>query len=137
MRFPGQEISAHSIMTRRPRACLDSTSTLRQRRDIDGGAGRDRHELARADIPLALAQKLMRHSTPALTANVYTRLELHDARAAVARLEGERGEIAGGEGRKPVRMYPQLPNGSSKARLKKAGTIRSENAPQTTRNSSI
>jgi hypothetical protein len=30
----------------------------------------------------------MRHSTPVLTANVYTRLELHDLRGAVARLGG-------------------------------------------------
>lgn len=42
--------------------------------------------LARSGAPLVLAQKLMRHSTPSLTANVYTRLELHDGAAAVARL---------------------------------------------------
>ena len=30
----------------------------------------------------------MRHSTPVLTANVYTRLELHDLRGAVSRLGG-------------------------------------------------
>jgi hypothetical protein len=33
-------------------------------------------------LPLVLAQRFMRHSTPVLTANVYTKLELHDARAA-------------------------------------------------------
>ena len=33
-----------------------------------------------------MAQRLMRHSTPVLTANVYTRLELHDLRGAVASL---------------------------------------------------
>lgn len=43
--------------------------------------------LARADVPLVLAQRLMRHSTPALTANVYTKLELHDGREAVARID--------------------------------------------------
>ncbi len=42
--------------------------------------------LARAGVPLAMAQRLMRHSTPTLTANVYTKIELHDAAAAVARL---------------------------------------------------
>jgi integrase/recombinase XerD len=43
--------------------------------------------LARASVPLALAQKLMRHSTPVLTANIYTRLELHDGAAAVAKID--------------------------------------------------
>jgi integrase len=43
--------------------------------------------LARADVPLQLAQRLMRHSTPVLTANVYTKLVLHDARAAVSRIK--------------------------------------------------
>lgn len=42
--------------------------------------------LARADVPLALAQRLARHSDPRLTSVVYTRLTLHDGRAAVARL---------------------------------------------------
>jgi hypothetical protein len=35
----------------------------------------------------------MRHSTPVLTANVYTRLELHDLRGAVERL-AENGRAA-------------------------------------------
>ncbi len=39
--------------------------------------------LARAGVRLQEAQRLMRHSTPVLTANVYTRLELHDLRGAV------------------------------------------------------
>lgn len=39
--------------------------------------------LARAGVGLATAQRLMRHSTPALTANVYTILELTDTGAAV------------------------------------------------------
>lgn len=39
--------------------------------------------LARAGVGLATAQRLMRHSTPALTANVYTVLELTDTGAAV------------------------------------------------------
>ena len=39
--------------------------------------------LARANVGLALAQKLMRHSTPVLTANTYTRFVPEDARAAV------------------------------------------------------
>ena len=43
--------------------------------------------LARADVPLALAQKLMRHSTPVLTANIYTKLEMHDGRAAVDKID--------------------------------------------------
>lgn len=42
--------------------------------------------LARAGVRLQVAQRLMRHSTPVLTANIYTRLELHDLRGAVARL---------------------------------------------------
>ncbi len=43
--------------------------------------------LARADVTLAQAQKLARHSTPTLTANSYTRLQLSDGAAAVARLD--------------------------------------------------
>ena len=39
--------------------------------------------LARNGVSLALAQKLMRHSTPVLTANVYTRFAPSDKRAAV------------------------------------------------------
>jgi len=39
--------------------------------------------LARSGVPLALAQRLMRHSTPALTSNIYTRLRLDDEEAAV------------------------------------------------------
>ena len=42
--------------------------------------------LARAGVRLQTAQRLLRHSTPVLTANVYTRLELHDLRGAVERL---------------------------------------------------
>ena len=42
--------------------------------------------LARADISLAQAQKLMRHSTPTLTANVYVKLQMDDAREAVSKL---------------------------------------------------
>jgi integrase len=43
--------------------------------------------LARAGVSLAQAQKLMRHSTPALTANVYVKLQMDDAREAVARID--------------------------------------------------
>jgi len=42
--------------------------------------------LVRAGVGLAVAQKLMRHSTPTLTANVYTHLNLGDLGAAVAGL---------------------------------------------------
>ena len=42
--------------------------------------------LARADVTLAQAQKLARHSTPALTANHYTKLTLVDGAEAVSRL---------------------------------------------------
>jgi hypothetical protein len=39
-------------------------------------------------VSLTLAQKLMRHSVPSLTANVYSILELHDAWAAIEKLDG-------------------------------------------------
>lgn len=42
--------------------------------------------LARAGVALQLAQRLMRHSTPLLTANVYTVLGRDDDRAAIASL---------------------------------------------------
>jgi integrase len=68
--------------------------------DEEGGDRFDFHSLrvqfitdgARAGIPLAQMQKLARHSTPTLTANVYTRLEIHDAREAVRRLDAVRSE---------------------------------------------
>ena len=43
-------------------------------------------DLARADVPIQVAQQLMRHSTPALTAKHYTRLNLVDLGAAANRL---------------------------------------------------
>lgn len=41
--------------------------------------------LARAGVPLALAQRLLRHSDPALTSTIYTRLRVDDEQAAVDR----------------------------------------------------
>lgn len=55
--------------------------------------------LARTGAPLTLTQKLMRHSTPTLTANVYTRLSLHDGRAAVAAIDLPFGDVPRGAGR--------------------------------------
>ena len=43
--------------------------------------------LAINGVSLAQAQQLMRHCTPALTANVYTRLRLDEAKEAVARID--------------------------------------------------
>lgn len=43
--------------------------------------------LARAGVSLQQAQRLLRHSTPTLTAAIYTKLELSDARAAVRKLD--------------------------------------------------
>ncbi len=43
-------------------------------------------QLARAGVTLATAQRLARHSTPALTAKNYTRLELNDLAGSVAML---------------------------------------------------
>jgi integrase len=43
--------------------------------------------LARAGVSLVQAQKLLRHSDPKLTANIYTRLRLDDAHAAVAKID--------------------------------------------------
>ena len=43
--------------------------------------------LARTGVSLVQAQTLMRHSDPKLTANIYTRLQLHDGHAAVARID--------------------------------------------------
>ena len=43
--------------------------------------------LALNGVSLAQAQKLMRHCTPALTANVYTRLRMDEAKEAVAKID--------------------------------------------------
>lgn len=48
-------------------------------------------DLARAGVPLATAQRIMRHSTPVLTSNVYTKVGEADARAAAAALDALRG----------------------------------------------
>ncbi len=44
--------------------------------------------LAKAGVPLQLAQRAMRHSTPALTANVYTHLGVLDVAGAMDKLPG-------------------------------------------------
>jgi len=63
--------------------------------DAEGGTVADFHaagrhtfitNLGRAGVPLTTAQKLARHSTPALTANVYTHLGLTDRAAAIGAL---------------------------------------------------
>jgi len=50
--------------------------------------------LARGGVSLVMAQRLMRHSTPTLTANVYTVLSRDDERAAVAALPDWTGPAA-------------------------------------------
>jgi len=42
--------------------------------------------LSKAQVPLAMGQKLARHHDPKLTANTYTHLELHDKAAAIESL---------------------------------------------------
>jgi integrase len=42
--------------------------------------------LARAGVPLVVAQRMLRHADPRLTANIYTRVDLADLRAGIARL---------------------------------------------------
>jgi len=42
--------------------------------------------LARAGVSLVVAQRMLRHADPRLTANVYTRVDLADLRAGVARV---------------------------------------------------
>jgi hypothetical protein len=42
--------------------------------------------LARAGVPLAQAQKLARHCSPVLTANIYSRFGFDEDAAAIAKL---------------------------------------------------
>lgn len=56
--------------------------------------------LARAGVELQTAQKLARHSTPMLTANVYTHLDLNDQAAALDKLPPVRGKKSSARGRK-------------------------------------
>ena len=91
----------HQLPTAPVFRCVPSTVRLREDLAAAGipyetGAGvLDFHALrvtyatmlARAGVSLVQAQQLMRHSDPKLTANVYTRLELHDGHAAVARID--------------------------------------------------
>lgn len=44
--------------------------------------------LARANVPLTIAQRILRHSDPKLTANVYSKLELFDLSAGIQSLPG-------------------------------------------------
>lgn len=52
-------------------------------------------DLALADVPLALTQKLLRHSDPSLTANVYTKAGIDAYAEAVGRLAGHATVTAG------------------------------------------
>ncbi len=52
-------------------------------------------DLARAGVPLATAQKLLRHSTPALTARHYTHLNLADLAGAVEQLPAVETGLSG------------------------------------------
>jgi len=76
--------------------------------------------LARTGAPLTLTQRMARHSTPVLTSNAYTKLELHDARAAVERLDPAArarrgvGRNVGTEGAKGADPHPKLSKDSSK-----------------------
>ena len=42
--------------------------------------------LARAGVPLVVAQRILRHSDPRLTANIYTRVDLADLQAGIDRM---------------------------------------------------
>lgn len=53
--------------------------------------------MARAEVPLTMAQKLMRHSTPVLTANIYTKFAPKDLAEAVAKLSKKKKPLDGGE----------------------------------------
>ncbi len=65
--------------------------------------------LARAGVPLSQAQRLMRHSTPVLTSNVYTKFELVDAHAAVGRID-------------PAELAPPLGGRKGRDRVKSGST---------------
>lgn len=82
--------------------------------------------LGRAGVPLQVAMRLMGHSDPKLTAAVYTRLQLHDLRAAAAALDLRRlGDRTAGEPTvargvaaidEPNRTKPESPSITSKSR---------------------
>jgi site-specific recombinase XerD len=52
-------------------------------------------ELGRAGVGLTQAQALMGHSTPVLTANLYTHLGVEDLRGAMDRMGARRSGSAG------------------------------------------
>jgi len=49
--------------------------------------------LARAGVPLVVAQRILRHSDPRLTANIYTRVDLSDLQAGIDKM-GIPGAVA-------------------------------------------
>lgn len=57
-----------------------------RRVDVHGLRARFATQLARAGVSLQAAQRLMRHSTPALTANAYTLLDVGNLRQEVNRI---------------------------------------------------
>ncbi len=68
--------------------------------------------LARAGVPLAVAQRLMRHSTPLLTTKHYTRLEIFDLAAAAekaAQLSSVLTPKAVGPSQKPAEPRSEEP----------------------------
>jgi len=85
--------------------------------------------LARAGVRLQEAQRLMRHSTPVLTANVDIRLELHDLRRAVNRLpdvDGNPRQLAPRRPPSPLHArtsVPRLAANAALARASRCGTV--------------
>jgi integrase len=80
-------------------------------------------DLARAGVPIQVAQQLLRHSTPTLTAKFYTRLHLEDLAQAADKLGRQLGQsnpkypeiLATGEGQEGGPHGPGMPGKLGKA----------------------
>ncbi len=72
--------------------------------------------LARSGVPLQVAQRAMRHSTPTLTANVYTHLDLGDVAGAVGQLPcigDARKQAVAGNGGSRLPLFLPLADGKT------------------------
>jgi len=83
-RLPENERPQHSFLKR---AGIPEADELGRSVVIHSTRHTFASQLGRAGVGLVQAQRLLGHSTPELTAQVYTRLGIDDLRAAVERLQ--------------------------------------------------
>ena len=88
--------------------------------------------MAKGGVPQRIAQELMRHSAPRLTANVYTKLQLHDTRGALDALPAlsvnrevkENAAVVGGDSLAPPLAATQYTHRGNSGHLLSSWVLR-------------